>query len=91
MWPNPQIKSYNKVINAAVDITFWGKLTTNLWVAAVRKKVLICDRNKGYNTNRSSLPKMFYENGSLRNFPEFTGKHLWPETQVFLCEFREIS
>ena len=50
--------------------------------------------------NRSSR-QVFCENGVLRNFTKFTGRHLWPEAfnfmkketlaQVFSCEFCEIS
>ena len=49
---------------------------------------------------RSSCPEVFYKKDVLRNFTMFTGKHLYQAckfikketlTQVFSCEFFEIS
>ena len=34
--------------------------------------------------NRSSRPEVFCENGALRNFTKFTGRHLWPEAYNFI-------
>ena len=55
-------------------------------------------------TLRNSRPEVFCEKGFLKNFPIFTGKHLWQSfffqacnfikketlVQVFLCEFCKI-
>ena len=51
--------------------------------------------------NNGSSRQEVFENGVLRNFTKFTGRHLWREAcnfmkketlpQVFSCEFCEIS
>ena len=46
---------------------------------------------------RSSGPEVFYKEGLLRDFPKFTGKHLYQSlffnkiAQVFFSEFCQIS
>ena len=62
-------------------------------------------QKKMFNRFRSSRTEVFCKKGVLRNFAKFTGKHLGKGlfskkvadclkktlTQVFSCEFREIS
>ena len=40
---------------------------------------------------RNSRSQMFFKTGVLKNFADFTGKHLcWTPTQAFCCEICEI-